>query len=859
MWRVLGVIGLVLVLLLGGVAFFAVHTVRASYPQTAGELEVPGLASSVTVVRNDLGIPDIYADSLDDLFFAQGFVHAQDRFWEMDVRRHITAGRLSEMFGESQVTTDAFLRTLGWRRIAEQELGLLSDRSLQILDAYSAGVNAYLDQRSGDRLSLEYAVLGLQNPDYTPEPWQPADSVAWIKALAWDLRSNLDDEVYRAIMAGSVGVEQTERLFPPYPFATHRPIVEGGAVVDGVFTQDAVGSTGAAAASVGPAARTSLLDVAEVTRLLDPWLGQTGEGIGSNSWVVSGEKTITGKPLLANDPHLAPMMPSLWYQAGLHCTTVSADCDYDVSGWTMSGLPGVFIGHNADIAWGFTNLGPDVTDLVLQQVDGDQYLVDGVLTPMTTRQEVIEVAGGEPVTITVRETADGPVISDVADIDTYTAVGEVAPVPAPGDAPGREPVPPRGDGYAVTLRWTALEPSRTFDAFDVLNTAADWDDFRAAAALLSAPAQNLIYADRDGSIGYQAPGVIPIREGYDGKWPVPGWDSRYAWKGTIPFPALPSVRDPEEGWIVTANQAVIGPDYPFFLTDDWSYGARSQRIVDLIEEATADGAVVDAARMRAIQMDAWNELAAFLAPRLLELPTTDQTAGAVALLDGWDFVQGQDSAAAAFFNAVWRQMVERMFDAAADTDLITTSGGDQFWQVIEDIWDTPDDFWWDDRTVPGTQTRDETLQLSMAAAVEELTDRLGDDPTQWRWGALHTLLLRNQTLGDSGIGPIEAIFNRGPVEVAGGSSIVNANGWTPVDGYEVDWVPSMRQVVDLADLDASTWVNLTGASGHAYNPHYADQVEAWVAGDQFPWAFSRAAVDEAASDVLTLVPMPAAS
>ena len=858
-WRVLGVIGLVLVLLVGGVGLFAVHTVRASFPQTSGELQVPGLQSQVTVVRNDLGIPDIYADSLADLFFAQGYVHAQDRFWEMDVRRHITAGRLSEMFGESQVSTDAFLRTLGWRRIAEQEIPLLTDRSRDILDAYSAGVNAYLADHSGDQLSLEYAVLGLQNPDYVPEPWQPADSVAWIKALAWDLRSNMEDEVYRAIMAGSVGVEQTERLFPPYPFATHRPIVEGGGVVAGVFRQDAAASTGAAAASASPAVQASLLDVAAVSELLDPWLGETGPGIGSNSWVVAGNKTITGKPLLANDPHLAPMMPSLWYQTGLHCTTVSAECDYDVSGWTMSGLPGIFIGHNDTIAWGFTNLGPDVTDLVLQQVEGDEYLVDGALVPMTTREEVIEVAGGEPVTITVRETKDGPVISDVADIDTYTAIGEVTPVPAPGETAAKQPVPPRGDGYAVALRWTALEPNRTFDAINALNTARDWDGFRAAAELLAAPAQNLIYADLEGTIGYQAPGVIPIREGYDGKWPVPGWDSRYSWRGTIPFPALPSVRDPEEGWIVTANQAVIGPEYPFFLTDDWAYGARSQRIVDLIEEATADGAVVDAGRMREIQMDTWNELAAFLAPRLLELPTTEDTADAVALFEGWDFTQGPDSAPAAFFNAVWRQMVARMFDAAADTELINASGGDQFWQVIEDIWDTPDDFWWDDRTVAGTQTRDETLQASMAAAVTELSETLGAEPADWRWGALHTLLLRNQTLGDSGIGPIEAIFNRGPVETGGGSSIVNATGWTPIDGYEVDWVPSMRQVVDLSDFDASTWVNLTGASGHAYNPHYTDQIDAWVAGDQFPWAFSRDAVDAGAADVLTLVPAQAGS
>jgi penicillin amidase len=853
-WRVLGVIGLVVVLILGGAVLYADHTVRESFPQTSGEVSLPGLDAPVTVSRDGLGIPDIYAESVGDLFYAQGYVHAQDRFWEMDVRRHITAGRLSEMFGESQVPTDSFLRTLGWRRIAEEEVPLLSERSQLILNSYAEGVNDYLADRSGAELSLEYAVLGLQNPDYEPEPWVPADSVAWIKALAWDLRSNMDDEIYRAIMAGSVGVEETEKLFPPYPYATNRPIVEGGGVVNGVFEQGAVATTGAAAASASPAVAQELLDVARVSALLDPWLGPTGPGIGSNSWVISGDKTTTGKPLLANDPHLAPAMPSLWYQAGLHCATQTPDCNYDVTGWTMSGLPGVFIGHNDAIAWGFTNLGPDVTDLVLQKVEGDSYLLDGVQKPMTTRQEVIEVAGGEPVTITVRETEDGPLISDVADIDTYTAVGAVAPVPAPGSRATRESAPPRGEGYAVALRWTALEPSTMFDAFDVLNTAQDWDDFRAGAALFGSPAQNLIYADLEGNIGYQAPGVIPIREGYDGKWPVPGWDSRYQWKGTIPFTALPSVLNPEEGWIVTANQAVIGPDYPFFITDDWAYGARSQRIVDLVEEATADGASIDSNRMRSIQMDSVMGLAVFLAPKLAALPTTDATADAVRLLDGWDHTQGIDSAPAAFFNAVWRQMVARMFDAAADTELISSSGGDRYWQVIENIWDTPDDFWWDDKTVDGVQTRDETLQASMAAAVDELSETLGADPASWRWGALHTLLLRNQTLGDSGIGPIEAIFNRGPVETAGGDSTVNATGWTPIDGYEVDWVPSMRQVVDLSDFDASTWVNLTGASGHAYNAHYADQVDAWLAGEQFPWAFTRAAVDAEAVDVLTLTP-----
>ena len=853
--RVLGVLALVIILALGGAVLYGVHTVRASFPVVAGSLDVEGLAAPVTVLRDSLGVPELYADNLDDLFFAQGFVHAQDRFWEMDVRRHITSGRLSEMFGESQVPTDSFLRTLGWRRIAEQEIPLLSARSRQILDAYAAGVNAYLADHQGDQLSLEYAVLGLQNPDYSPEPWTPADSVSWLKALAWDLRGNMEDEIYRSIMSASVGVQETEKLFPPYPYVKHRPIVASGTVVNGVFDAKALGGN----SSQGSSAHVPQPAIAPLQRLrassleLKRWLGPTGPGIGSNSWAVSGAKTATGKPLLANDPHLAPMMPSIWYQAGLHCTTQRPDCNYDVAGWTMAGLPGVFIGHNDKVAWGFTNLGPDVTDLVLEQLDGDTYLVDGNAVAFTTRVEVIKVAGKDPVEITVRDTVDGPIVSDVAGIDTYQAVGADAPVPAPGAAPAPE-APQRGRGYGVALRWTALQPAPTFDAFDLLNTARTWEQFRTAATKLAVPAQNLLYADVDGNIGYQAPGRIPIREGYDGTWPVPGWDSQYQWKGFVAFESLPSVLNPDEGWIVTANQAVIGPQYPIFLTEDWAYGARSQRIMDLIEEATAEGGTITADRMREIQMDGRNELAAFLAPKLTALPTTDHTAPAVALLAGWDSQQTLDSAPAAFFNAVWRQMVHRMFDAAADTDLIYASGGDRYWQVIENIWDTPGDFWWDDKTISGTQTRDETLQASMTAAVDELTALQGEDPSGWSWSALHTLELTNQTLGMSGIAPIEALFNRGPLETAGGESTVNATGWTPKNGYMVDWVPSMRQVIDLADFDASTWVNLTGASGHAFSAHYDDQSEAWRTGTQYPWPFSRDAVEVAAADVLTLKP-----
>lgn len=857
--RVIGVLVLIVALVAGGASLYVMSLIRAPFPQVSGSVEVSGINSEVRVLRDERGVPTIYAESLEDLFFTQGYVHAQDRFWEMDVRRHITAGELSEMFGASQVSTDAFIRTMGWKRIAEQEIGLLNERSHRILDAYAAGVNEYLAHHSGKDLSLEYAILQLQNPTYEPKPWEPVDSVAWLKALAWDLRGNMTDEIYRAVMSASVGVENTEMLFPAYPFELHRSIITTGAVVGEKFdpTARARGSgQGASARTYSEAERSALLAVSSRASELENLLGPSGPGIGSNSWAVSGALTDTGKPLLANDPHLAPAMPSLWYQSSLNCTQRTPDCNYAVSGWTMAGLPGVFIGHNDSVAWGFTNLGPDVTDLVLHKTEGDTYLVDGVAQLMELRTEVIEVAGGDPVTITVRSTADGPIISDIRDIPVYSEVGADAPVPAPESAPAQTPDPDRGDGYAVALRWTALEAQPTFDAFDLLNTAQDFTEFREAARYLAVPAQNLLYADTSGTIAYQAPGRIPIRANYSGKWPVPGWDSEYQWTGYVPFEALPYTINPEENWIVTANQAVIGPDYEYFLTDDWSYGARSQRIVDLIEAATSGGAPLTSARMREMQMDNHNALAEFMIPKLADVEWTDlspEATDALALMQNWDYQQDADSAGAAAFNAWWGHMVQRMFDAAANSDEITSSGNDRFWQVIMNIWNEADNFWWADR-ITGTKGRDATLSSALNAAAEELSKEFGTDATAWRWGDMHTLTFTNQTLGTSGIAPIEMLFNRGPVPVSGGEATVNATGWTPADGYEVDWVPSMRQVIDLADFDASTWVNLTGNSGHAYNRDYSDQIDAWLTGEQFPWPYSVDAVSNSARNTLTLVP-----
>ncbi|TJZ41428.1 penicillin acylase family protein [Streptomyces piniterrae] len=880
---------LVLVAGIGLGAFWGVGTVRASYPETTGSLKLPGLTNPVDVSRDANGIPQIYADTDEDLFRAQGFVQAQDRFWEMDVRRHMTAGRLSEMFGKSQVKTDSFLRTLGWHHVAQKEYDTkLSPSTKKYLQAYSDGVNAYLKDHEGAALSLEYAALDFEN-DYKPEKWTPVDSVAWLKAMAWDLRGNMQEEIDRSLMTSRFTPEQIAELYPQYPYKRNKPIVQAGAVDPASKQFRPKGGAAAHAQSgIGGAAtglQTQLSSLSKTMEEVPALLGPNGNGIGSNSWVVSGAHTTTGKPLLANDPHLAPQMPSLWYQMGLHCRTTGPKCNYDVAGFTFSGMPGVVIGHNQDISWGMTNLGADVSDLYLEKINADGYLYDGKQRAFTTRKETIKVAGGPSRDITVRATNNGPVVSD--------RDGELSKVGK--DAPVGNAAPDRGDGYAVSLRWTALDPGNSMDAVFELGRAKDWNGFRKAAEHFEVPSQNLIYADTKGNIGYQAPGRIPVRaKGVDGTFPAPGWDRKFQWTGYIPQKALPYEYNPQRGFIVTANQAVVDEaKYPYLITKDWGYGSRSQRINDLIESKIKDGGKVSTDDMQTFQKDNSSEIARLLTPYLTKIDIKDKyVRDAQQLLEGWDFTQEPDSAAAAYFNAVWRNTLKLAFGnkmpkelrvegqclnvrpanetGPADDlqklvrecgeragDSAQPDGGDRWYEVVRTILDDPDNAWWKTESRPGQlgdKNRDELLAHAMQDARYELTSKLGKNIDTWSWGRLHQLFLNNQTLGTDGPGPLQGLFNRGPWNLGGGEAAVDATGWNAAGGYKVTWVPSMRMVVNLADLDKSRWINLTGASGHAYHAHYFDQTDKWAKGELLPWAFSESAVKKRAKDTLTLSP-----
>jgi len=838
---------LALIVASGGLFYFKSYlpntVAQKSFPQIDGEIQLDGLDGAVDIYRDGMGIPHIYASTTHDLFFAQGYVHAQDRFWQMDSWRHIGSGTLSEMFGEGQVETDSFLRTLGWKRVAEQEWEALSPTSREILLAYTDGVNAYLKDHSDTAVSLEYAVLGLLSPDYKIESWTPINSLTWGKAMAWDLGGNMDDEIERAILLKTLSPEQLAEVFPEYP--SDYPVIV-----------PKIGENANAVKRLTFNVQPISLDyesIADKLDLLTAVLGPTGSGIGSNSWAVSGNLSATGKPLLANDMHLSIQMPSIWFQNALHCAPKSEACPFEVTGFSFAGVPGVVAGHNDRLAWAFTNLGPDVQDLFIEKVNPEnpnQYEVDGEWVDFETRTETLSVVGGDAVEITIRTSRHGPIISE-----TYGPLKDEVDPKDPEAVPFKDEAGVElPENYVIALSWTALTPSTPFEAIWGFNRAQNWDEFREAARGFHVPAQNLLYADVDGNIGYQTPGMIPVRKNGDGTLPVPGWSSEYDWTGFIPFEELPYAFNPQSGFIVTANNQANPRDYPHLITMDFDYGQRAARIVDMIENAPGK---IDAAYIQQMHGDSKSLNAEVLVPILMDLQLDPELA---ALRDkhlgNWDYQERADSSSAVLFEAFWWDLLTDTFgDDLPEAYL--PKGGSRWYVVMRNLVNQPDSPWWDDKSTPDkVETRDDIFAKAFGEAVkcEACVEQFGKDISQWKWGELHTATFRNQTLGNSGVSLIEDLFNRGPYVTGGGESIVNATGWVMGESFEVDWLPSEREIVDLSNLDNSLSLHTTGQSGHAFHSHYDDMVPLWAEVEYYPMWWEQESVIADSEGHLKLIP-----
>jgi penicillin amidase len=746
------------------------------------------------------------------------------------------------MFGKGQVETDTFLKTLGWRSTAEKEYKQFDAESKAVLTAYAEGVNAYLKDHDGEALSLEYAILGLLSPDYKIEPWEPVNTLAWAKALAWELRSNINTEIERAVLLRTLTPEQVAELFPAYP--DDHPVIVNK-IGDGTSANAAILST---AVDI-PDETLSVLQ--HNASLLDGVLGPPGDGVGSNSWAVSGELTGTGMPLLANDPHLGIAMPSIWYQVDLHCKPRNDQCPYEVAGFSLAGAPGVIIGHNGHIAWGFTFAEEDVMDLFIEKVNPDnpnQYEVNGEWVDFETRKETINVVGGDPVELTVHITRHGPVISEA-----------YGPLKNEGDPKDKEFIPFKDragielpQNYVIALSWTALSPSDPFDAIWGFNKAENWEQFREAAKDFHTPGQNVLYADTDGNIGYQTTGDIPIRKQGDGALPVPGWTGEYDWTGFIPFEEMPYTFNPVEGYIAPANNKIVGDDYDHFITRDWDYGFRANRVVEMIDNGLGK---LDITYFQTMQGDDYDFSAEIYVPLLLQLDarfSKQNEAIAFDLLKDWGYQAKADSSAAAAYEAFWSHLLKNTFNDELP-ERYWPSGGDRWFEVMRNI--GADSAWWDDKsTTDAVETRDDILKKSFIDGVAELEDTLGKDPAKWKWGDLHTANFQNGTLGQSGLPPLEALFNRGPFPTSGGKSIVNATSWNSAEGYEVTNLPSMRMIVDLGNLNNSVTVHTTGQSGHAYHPHYIDMAEMWANIQYYSMLWDQSEVLSQAEGHLVLTP-----
>ncbi len=789
---VAGIIVVLVTLLLIGATWF----VRRSFPATKGNLQVSGLQSPVRVYRDSWGIPYVYAQNNHDLFFAQGYVHAQDRLWQMDFHRRIGEGKLSEIFGKTTIKTDRFLRTVGLARAAQNDLKVADAETLSVLQAYADGVNAFIETHQGN-LPLEFTILG-----YKPAPWEPVDTLVWAKVMAWDLSGNWEEELLRARLVQKFGEDSIRVLYPPYP-------------------QDAPYIIPPEAHDYANLGAPQLDSVAQVLAKAQRIPFGTANGLGSNNWVIDGSKSATGQPLLANDPHLGIQMPSIWYEMGLH------GGDYDVVGATFPGAPGVIIGHNARVAWGVTNLGPDVQDIYLEKLNPDnntQYEFAGAWQDLNIFDEQIAVKGqNTPETLTVRISRHGPLLNDVVE----------------------------GLAQPAALQWTAIaQPSQLFRSVLLIDRARDWNSFREALRFWNVPAQNFVYADVEGHIGYQSPGQIPIRAKGQGTLPVPGWDGAYEWAGFIPFDELPSVFDPPTHYIATANNKVVPDSYPYFLGYDWSAPFRAMRITTQI--AAKDKLSAD--DFRDIQADTTSLPAKKIVPLILNLtPDGVLQERVMAELQKWDYRNEVDSTGGTIYQVFYWRLVQDVFGDELGPEMLKDylEQENAHHMAVWFLVDQPDNPWWDDTGTPEKETRDDMMSRAFGETIEYLGKQFGDVPDQWTWGRLHQSTF-NHPLG--AVKPLDRIFNRGPIATRGAGFTPFASHFNYNEPFSTTALPSYRQIVDVGNWDQSRSIHTTGQSGLPFHAHFGDMIETWEAVKYHPMLWSEEAVQSHSDDLLTLKP-----
>ena len=765
---------------LAALAAWGWHGLHGSLPH-GGKVVVDGLTAPVQIRRDAHGVPYIDARTDAGAFFAAGYVHAQDRLWQLELQRRMVDGRLSEVFGRASINNDIWLRTLGLREAARAQWTRLTPEAQQSLTAYAAGINAFLAEKHP--LPAEFRLLGVE-----PEPWTVYDSLAWNQMFALTLGGNFREEISRFVAAQYLPQSKLAALYPGYP-----------ATAPLTVTADERRKA------------ESLVAVADLQQQLESQLKLGGKYVGSNGWVVSGKLTQNGQSILANDPHLALQMPSLWYALRMKGDHLN------VAGMTLVGLPVVIFGENGDVAWGGTNMMADQQDLYFERVNPQnptEYEVDGKWEKFTTRSEEIKVRNEfpaalrgplEPVTIEVRGTRHGPVISD-----QFRVFDE-----------------------AVSLRWAAYDADgSSYEGFYRVNYARDWQSFNAAFANYVAPALNLLYSDRQGNIGYVGVGRIPVRAKGEGTLPVPGWNDEYAWTGTIPFAAMPRSFNPPKGFIVNANNRITGDDYPYFISHGWAPETRAARIQQLLEQKLAKQKLT-AADMGAIQGDVGNAPSKALVNVLSTVGTRDdEQRDAIRTLRAWNGSMDRNSVGAALYYSWDYQLRQAIFGdelAGPWNQRDKTRQIDSLDQQLTDeqlaaLLRTDTQGWCDDRRTELVETCEMAMAKSLRKSLRDLERTHGSSMSGWTWGALHQTRYEHTPFSQTNT--LRRLFER---RIANGGAPNSVNvasaSYRDTEGYVQSFGAGFRQIVSLGKNEEHLYMNSTGQSGNVMSAHYDDMIE----------------------------------
>ncbi len=792
--RILRWIGSLVAVLLLSIIIGVYIFLRSTLPEYDGEIIADGVTGEVEIIRDTFGMPHIYAATDQDAAFALGYCTAQDRLFQMELIRRSVRGRLAEVLGKDFVDVDRLFRIITAGKSLEQMFAGVSPEAARLMEAYASGVNYYLAHHDGN-LPFEFSLLG-----FGPEPWRAADEMACLYYMAWSLNFSFSSDLIRSAIINKVGEDLAADIYPEYPVDAPT-----------ILPPEAIGAT-----------HYDLMETIARAREMTgvPFVG------ASNSWVISGSKSETGLPILANDMHLGLIIPSVWCEA--HLVTP----DLNVSGVVLPGVPVVVAGANQHVAWGFTNVMVDDADFYIEKlnpVDSTQYQFMEQWESMVIREDTIKVRGAEPVPIKIRLTRHGVIVDDIIKVDS---------------------LPQR----PIAMRWTITDFGREADALYKVNRAENIDDVEAAAALHKCPGQNWVYADDQGNVGFWAAAGIPIRNGFDGGRLLPGWDGQHEWAGYVPTDQQPHLRNPEQGWIATANNKPVGNDYPYRISSCYVPPDRIIRIARLLTSQEKFG-IDDVKRMQAdqylVMAEKWMPK---IATALSTAELNEKEREAFATLKQWDFDAPADRPAPAVFHVMVQEFFDAVFKERLGDSLYQYWLGNSFvaHNAANHLIEQDNSPWFDNPATPITETRDTVLVRCFKSAVARLIDLFGDNIAKWEWGRLHSMTFFHPV--GRRIPLLRRMMNVGPYPMGGGSNSVNPGLYRLAEPFAVLAGASQRHIFDLSNMENSLRIIPTGISGNFMSDHYDDQAPLWLRVDYRPFHLKREDVEREAKYRLKMKP-----